>query len=225
MHEFTHDVGAVVDAAQQYRLVAERDSGSREFVAGFGGFGCNFVGMIKVRIEPDGMVLFNHFAKLIRDALRHNHRHACTETNDFDVRYFAQAPEDIFYAVVTHQQCVSAGKQHVPYFRGSGNIIDAVLDTFGGCAGIFLSGKAAACAVPAIHGAHIGDEKEYTVGISVRESGYGRVAVFVQGIVEVSPGDVQFVDGWNGLLADGAIRVFRVYQAQVIGRDSHPQCF
>ena len=171
------------------------------------------------------MVFFHHFAKLVGNALRHHHGYACSETDNFHVRNFAQAFQNVFNTVVAHQQGIAARKQHVANLRRTGNIGNGIIDALGGRSGVFLSGKAAARAMAAIHGAHIGDEKEHAVGVSMRESRHGRVAVFVQRVFQIPGQYVQLVGGGNGLFADGAMRVVGVDKTQVIWGDSHSQRF
>ena len=130
-----------------------------------------------------------------------------------------------FEFFVAHQQGVAAREQHVAYLRCTGDVVDAVVDLFlGGCT-VVLAGEAAARAVAAVHRAHVGNQEQYPVGVTVRQTRYGRIAVLMQRIFQVGGRTLQLLDGRNGLLADRAVRIFRIDQRQVVGRDGHAERF
>ena len=53
----------------------------------------------------------------------------------------------------------------------------------------------------------------------------GDKVVLMQGIFQVGGRALQLLDGRNGLLADRAVRIFRIDQRQVVGRDGHTERF
>ena len=94
MNERPHDVDAVVDPGEQYRLIAERDAGAGDPVGGAGDFGRDLVGMVEMEVHPKRVVLGEHVAQLVVDALRQEDRHARSDADDLDVRDLAQAAQD-----------------------------------------------------------------------------------------------------------------------------------
>ena len=181
--------------------------------------------MIEVGVQPDRVVFLEHVHQFRCDALRQHDRGARADADDLHVGNGTQTADDIFEFFVAHQQGVAAREQHVAYLRCTGDVVDAVVDLFlGGCT-VVLAGEAAARAVTAVHRAHVGNQEQYPVGVTVRQTRYGRVAVLMQGIFQVGGRALQLLDGRNGLLADRAVRIFRIDQRQVVGRDGHAERF
>ncbi len=77
----------------------------------------------------------------------------------------------------------------------------------------------------AIHGTHIGNEKQDTVGITVRESRYGRITVFVQRVFQVRRADVKLIGSRNRLFADGVVGVVGIDDTQIVRRNGHTNGF
>ncbi len=92
VRELLHDLGAVVDAAHQHRLVAHRDAGVAQAVAGELALGGELLRVVEVGVEVERLVLLQHRDELGRDALRADHRHARAEADDLHVVDGAHAP-------------------------------------------------------------------------------------------------------------------------------------
>jgi hypothetical protein len=122
------DVEAVVDAREQDRLVAQRDAGSGQLVAGTGNLGRDLVRMIEVEVHPQRVVLRQHFAQLVVDALRQEDGHPGADADDLDVRDLAQAAKDRFEELGGKRQGVAAGEEHVADLRGAAQIVELGLD-------------------------------------------------------------------------------------------------
>jgi len=162
---------AIVHPAQQHALVTHRYAGiGHHFTSGPG---CcrHLVGMVEMGIDPYGMVLSQHGHELRGNPLRAYDRGACPDANDLDVGNFPQADNYGLQAGIAHGQGVSAGQEHIPYLRGTGNIVDAFLDPVTRGFVILLAGKAASCTMTAIHGTLVGDQEKDPVGIPVCQSG------------------------------------------------------
>ena len=65
--------------------------------------------------------------------------------------------------------------------------------------------------------------KKHPVRIPVDEVGNRRIFIFRAGIQKVGGGEMKFIQGGNGLTADGAIGVMPVHQFGKIGRDGRGQ--
>ena len=72
LDEVALDVHTVVDAGEQHRLVAQRDAGAGQLVAGAGELGGDLVRVVDVDVQPQRVVLAEHLAQLVVDALGQN---------------------------------------------------------------------------------------------------------------------------------------------------------
>ena len=114
------DVDAVVDAGEQDRLVAQRDAGAGQPVAGARDLGRDLVGVVEVEVHPERVVLRQHLAQLVVDALRQEDRHARADADDLDVGDLAQAAQDRLEELGGEGQAVAAGDEHVADLRACG---------------------------------------------------------------------------------------------------------
>ena len=62
------------------------------------------------------MVFLQHPAKLGRDPLRQENRHAGADTKKFEMWNRAQTDEDFFEFGITEEERVTAGEKHVAHF-------------------------------------------------------------------------------------------------------------
>ena len=69
----------------------------------------------------------------------------------------------------------------------------------------------------------MGDQQQHAVGIAVRQSGRGRVGVFVERVRHFMIQSNQFLDLRNGLQADRTERIVGIDQGGVVGRDAEPK--
>ena len=185
LHQFLHHVGAVVHAAEQHGLVAQRNTGVSQSGTSGSRFFSHLVGVVEVGIYPDGMVFLQHIYQIVGDTLRANHGGTGSQTDNFNMRDGAQTLDDGFQHAVTHHQGIAAGEQHVAHLRGAGDIIDGFLDSFGGRFAVVLAGESTTGAVAAVHGAHVGNQEQHSVGVTVGEARNGRVLILVQRVEQV----------------------------------------
>jgi hypothetical protein len=89
-----HGLDVVVDALEQHRLVVERDARARELVAGPQGLRGELARVVEVDVDPQRVVLLQHLAQLVVDALREGHGHAAADADDLEVRDGPQLRED-----------------------------------------------------------------------------------------------------------------------------------
>ena len=124
-----------------------------------------------------------------------------------------QTLDDVFQFLVAHHQCISTTQQHVAHNGSLLNVFKALLDAVNGRLVVLLTSKTTAGAVTAVHGAHVGDEEQHAVGVTVGKSGCGGILILVQGVVEVGGGDIAFGTLRNGLTTDRVVRVVGVNKA------------
>ena len=125
------------------------------------------------------MIFFQHIHQLRGNSLRAYYRGTATDTDDFHMRDSSQTADNVFQTIVAYQQCVTTGQQHVSYLRSLGDVLDTSVNTFGRGGTVFLSCKTSAGTVTAVHGTLVRDQEQHSVRITVSQSRYGRIAVFV----------------------------------------------
>ena len=76
VHQLAHDVHAIVDARKEHRLIANRNAGARELIDGARYLGRDLLRMVEVQVHPERVVLREHLAEFVVDALRHKDWHA-----------------------------------------------------------------------------------------------------------------------------------------------------
>ena len=103
------------------------------------------------------------------------------------------------------------------------DILDAGVDLGERNAAVVLPRKAAARAMPTVHGAHVGDQKQHAVGIAVREPGCRGIGVLVQRVRILIVGIVQLLGARDRHLADRIVGIVEVDQREIVGRDRHAQ--
>ena len=89
------DVHAVVHAGKEDALVADRHAGLRELVDRAADLGRDLVRVVEVEVDPQRVVLLEHRAQLVVDALGQEDRHARSDPDDLDMGDLAKAPEDL----------------------------------------------------------------------------------------------------------------------------------
>ena len=223
MHELLHHVNAVVDTAQQHALVAQGDTGVGQHLASTAGLGSHLVGMVEVGIDPDGMILLQHVAQLGRDALRAHDGSAGTQANDLDVRNLPQLRDDILKSLIAHHQSVTAREQDVTHGGRVADILESLLDAIDAALVVGLTGKAATGAVTAVHRAHVGDQEQHAIGITVCQAGRGRILILMQGVEQIGSDLMCLKAGGDALAAHGIVRIIGIDEAQIIRSDSHTQ--
>lgn len=82
---------------------------------------------------------------------------------------------------------------------------------------------AGAGAVATVGGAAICDEEEDTIRVAVDEAGDGHVRVLAAGICEFFGGCPAFLDAWDDLATDGAVRVVFINKVEEMRCDGHGQ--
>src|SRR5665647_793077 len=130
--ELLHHVGAVVDATHEHCLVAQRDAGTVEKVAGGLALARELVGVVEVRVEVQRVVLGEHVHELGRDALRADDRHARADADDLHVVDRAHAGDDVLELIVAQHQRVATADEHVADLSGALDVLDGVVDLLGG---------------------------------------------------------------------------------------------
>lgn len=94
--EVSHHEDAVVDAAEEDALVAERHTRISESLASGCRFRCHLIRMVEVGVDPYRVVFLKHLAQLRSDTLRADHRGTGADTHYLHMFYLAEAGDDIF---------------------------------------------------------------------------------------------------------------------------------
>ena len=219
MDEITHCVGTVVDAAQEHRLIVDRDAGAQQTVAGSGGLRGDLVRMVKVGIDPDGVVLLQQRAHILVDALRQKDRNTRAEADDLDVRDGAKAGQDLLEIGQRQRQRIAAGDDNVADLGMVGDVLNHHLDAALTCRPVLVDPFPLARAVTAVKRAIRRDEKEAAVWIAMNDSGDRRVAFFVQRVPRQFAGIEQLFDRRHRLQAQRIVRIVEVDETEVVGGD------
>jgi len=127
MHQFFHDIDAVIDALQQDCLCSQRDSCVCQSGTGAGGFRGAFIGVQEVDAHPQRVIFSQHAAQFGRNALWQYGRHFCADADEFDMRDRAEASEDPVKFFVAECQRVATGNQDIANLDG---IFEVVEDGF-----------------------------------------------------------------------------------------------
>ena len=126
-HKFEHHIRIIVHAFHEHRLIPDRTAGIRKHCARLFSFGSTFPGMIEVCIYVNRMIFFQHIDQFRGDALRQDARHFCSETNDLNMRDFAQPFEDFLEHIIGQHERVSPRQDDITDFRMRPDIIETVL--------------------------------------------------------------------------------------------------
>lgn len=129
MNEISHNVNAVVYSGKKYALVSEGNTGVGKHSAGAPGVFGNLIGMVKVSIQPNRMILFKHIAKLGSYSLRTNDRYSRTDSYDFYVRNGSEFADDMFEIFVGKNKRVASAQKNVADFL----MLSYVIYTFSIC--------------------------------------------------------------------------------------------
>jgi hypothetical protein len=121
------DVHAIVHPCQQHRLVAERDAGSGEAVAGLLQLQGDLIGVIDMDIEPQRVITLQHFTQRLVHSHGEKDRYPAADADDFDVFDGAQPVQDLLQDARGQHQRIATGQQHVPNFRGSAQVVQLAL--------------------------------------------------------------------------------------------------
>ena len=96
MHQPLHDVWIVIDTFKKHGLRTQRHPGIRQHAAGGLDRGCEFVGVIEMKIHVNGMILFDHLAQFWSNPFRERTGDARADSNQFQMRDRAQRLKDPF---------------------------------------------------------------------------------------------------------------------------------
>jgi len=219
VHQRFHDGGIVVDAAQENSLVAERDASISEAFTRGARFGSQLAGMIRVDAHPQRVKLLQHRTKLRRDALRKENWDPAADAKELDVRDSANLREEMFEPFIAQEQRIPTAEQHVADFGVPANVLDGSTEIGFEVLVPHSADDAASRAVPAIRRATICHEKQDAVGIPMDEAGHDGVVVFAARVNEFAISGDGFLDAWDDLATDGAVRIGAVNEVEEVRRD------
>lgn len=114
MHQLFHNGNAVIYTGQNHGLVADRHPGVDQLLAGFLRFHRDFDARVEMRIQPDGMILFQNAAKLVGNPLREDDRGSCADPDDFHVRDRTEVFQNIFKNLIVNKKAVPPLKSGHP---------------------------------------------------------------------------------------------------------------
>ena len=174
-----------------------------------------------MRVDPQGMVLAQHLAQLIRDSLGQHHRHPGADADDLHRRDLAQPRQHHLKMLRGHRQRVAARDDHVADLRVLLQVGGDLLETPLGDAGLPRSGDSLARAMPAIRGAHGRRDDQGAVRVTVDHPGDRHVLTLLQGIGAQERRVRQFLNLRHAHLEDGVGAIRAANQRGVVGRDRH----
>ncbi len=197
----------------------DREAGSRQLVDRARDLGRDLVGVVEMEVDPERVVLREHLAQLVVDALRQEDRHAAADPDDLDVRDLAEPAQDLLEQLRREGQAVAAGDEDVADLRGPPQVLELGLVV----AAVEVLGRVAddprAGAVPAVRGALGRDEHQHAIGVAVDEPRHRGVAVLGEGVLHHRGEGLLLAAGRDDLAADRVVGVVRVDQADEVGRD------
>jgi len=120
----------IVYSPEEYRLVAQVDSGISQSAAGLLCLFGQLRRMIELGIEPEGVVLFQYRTQFLRDSLRHGAGSPRTDSDNLNVRNFTKTAQNLIYKINGIHQRVAAGYQDVPDFGCTGDVIECGITGF-----------------------------------------------------------------------------------------------
>ena len=194
-----------------------------ELVAGAGELGGDLVGVVDVDVQPQRVVLGEHLAQLVVDALGHEHRHPGSDAHDLHVRDLAQAAERRLQQLGREREAVAARDQHVADLGVVPDVVELGLvllavEVLGG-----VADDPAPRAVAAVHRALGGDQHQDAVRVAVDQARDGRVPVLGEAVLHHPREAAQLAPQRDDLAADRVVRVVGIHEAGEVGRDVDPE--
>ena len=126
-----------------------------------------------MEVDPQRVVLAQHLAQLVVDALRQEHGHAGPDAHDLDVGYLADAAQDRLQQLRGEGQAVATADEHVPHLGRAAQVLQLRLVVLAVEVLPGVPHYPRTCAVPAVARALGGDEHQHPVGVSVDQAGDG----------------------------------------------------
>ena len=180
VHQLAHDVHAVVHASKEHRLIPNRDASARQLVYGARNFWRDLLRMIEVQVHPERVVLGEHRAEFIVNALRHEDGHARANADDFNMRDVSKTAEDPLKEFRRKGEPVAAADQYVAHLWCASQIVELRFVIFGVEVLRWVTNDARTCAVAAIRCALRGDEHQHAIWVAVHKARNWRVAIFAE---------------------------------------------
>ena len=185
--------------------------------------GRDLVGVVEVEVDPERVVLREHLAQLVVDALRQEDRHARADPDDLDVRDLAQAAQDLLEQLGREGQAVAAGDEDVADLRGPAQVLELGLVV----AAVEVLGRVAddprPRAVAAVARALGRDQHQDAVRVAMDEARHRRVAVLGERVLHHRREGLVLATDRDDLAADRVVRVVRVDEADEVRRDVDPE--
>ena len=176
-------------------------------------------GVVEVEVHPDRVVLGEHLAQLVVDALRQEDRHARADADDLDVGDLAQPAQDRLEELGRQRQAVAAADEHVAHLRRPAQVVELRLVL--GAVEVLgrVAHDARPRAVAAVGRALRGDEHQHPVGVAVDQARHRRVAVLGERVLHHRREGLLLAAERDDLAADRVVRVRRVDERDEVRRD------
>ena len=185
--------------------------------------GRDLVGVVEVEVDPQRVVLLEHRAELVVDALGQEHGHPRADPDDLDVGDLAEAAQDRFEELRGEGQPVPAADEHVPDLGRVAQVLELGLVVLA----IEVLGRVAddpaAGAVAAVARALGRDEHEHAVRVAMDEAGHRGVAVLGQAVLHHRGERLLLPAERDDLAADRVVRIARVDEADEVRGDVDPE--
>jgi len=131
-------------------------------------------------VDPNRVVLPQHRTQIFRDALRQDHRHPRTDSDDLHRRDLTQAGQHLFQVLRAQRQWVAPGNDHVVNLRMLPQIGHRLLQTPLADGRLPRAGDPLARAVPAVRRARGRRDQQRTVRVTMHQPGHRHVVAFLQ---------------------------------------------
>ena len=185
--------------------------------------GGDLVGVVEVEVDPERVVLLEHRAELVVDALRQEDRDARADPDDLDVGDLADAAEDLLEQLRGEGQPVPAGDEDVADLGRPAEVVELRLVV----AAVEVLGRVAddpaPRAVAAVARALGRDEHEHAIRVAMDEAGHRRVAVLGEAVLHHRGERLLLPTERDHLAADRVGRVLRVDEADEVRGDVDPE--
>ena len=219
VNELLLNLDGVVDLVEEDGLVPHHDSGIGEPAKGIVNFGGEFAGVVRVDGNKEGVEFFEHRAEFGRDALGEEDGDARANADELDVGDRVEFGEEFLELAIREKERVTTGEEDIAHLRSIFEILNGLVP-LGFQFLVRNSGDdTGPGAIAAVGSAAVGDEEKDAIGVSVNESGDRHVGVFTTRIRHLRGIGVGFLDAWDNLTADGAVRIGRVDEIEKMRGD------
>ena len=175
--------------------------------------------MIEVQVHPEWVVLGEHLAEFVIDALWHEDWNARTDANDLNVWDIAQAAQDLLKEFWRKGEPVAAADQYVAHLWRASQVVELRFVILGVEVLRWITNDARTCAVAAVRGALRGNEHQHAIWVAVHKSRYWRVSILAERVFHHCGERLLLRSDWDHLAADRIVWILWINKADEVRRD------